>query len=197
VTFGRSRGGGGEPSWALPLAGVFALVALASLLQGVAEFLVPLVAGWEPFALTRALAHAAGGVGLFAAIAFHNVGLALVAPGCGIVAARFEEDDARRRWIAPILVAATAGAVLLGVVTVLGTASPADLSFTLALAAGEGTAVLSVGLTTHRELKRFRHRHPDAQGAALALRGLAPTLVLSCLSLAALAVLEARHLVGA
>lgn len=191
----RSRGVV-STGWAPALVVLFALVALASLVQGMLDFSIPLLFGGTPFALTRGFADVFGPAALYSALFLHNLGLALLFPGCGLLAARFEREDAHRRLIVPLLLGACGVAIALGFATVLRGATGANRSFALALAVGESIAILSVGIATHKELRRFRNRAPTREGIALALASMRGPLVLSAAGLALLALIETAHLVG-
>lgn len=184
------------PAERMPLAvGLCALAAGLSIVQGLAEFALPLALGAEPFGLSRALAALAGGPGLFAAILLHNLGLALLLPGCGLIAAHHESDARRRGLVGPILVAAVLGAIGVGVWTLFA-AGGAHLAFLLPLALAEGAAILLVARATHRELRGLAAGAATWRDVRQAMRTLRPTIAIAAVALASLALAETVFLAG-
>lgn len=176
------------------MVGLFSLVAILSLVQGFSEFTVPLLLGEEPFALTRGIVERLGAPGLFGAILLHNLGLALLLPGCGLLAAHRETDASNRRLLAPILVAALLCAILVGTGSVLVTAPRAHLPFLLPLAAGEGAAILLVAVATQSQLRRFGTGAMTWRQGNLALQAIRPALLVATVALGALALAETYFL---
>lgn len=175
----------GSRTGALVMLGLFAGLALASILQGLLDVTLPGARGQEPFALLYSATSVLGPLFYFAYVLVHNLGLACIVPGFGFLAAWFERGALQRRVIGGLLVGGVASGLVLTLAALLRAADRFNFRVAIPLYIGEAVSVLLLAGLAARELARFDPQ--QGYGPIIALRW---PLAVSAMLLALLAALE-------
>ena len=120
---------------------LFASLAVASLLQGVGDIVLPTARGGAPFSFLFATTRVFGPSAFALYVFIHNFGLACLVPGVGFVAARYERHTKNRGVIGILLVGAVVLALLVALEYLLQAQDKFDPAF--AFPGGVDTNVLA------------------------------------------------------
>ena len=184
------------PRWTSLLLAVFASLALASLLQGVGDIVLPTARGGAPFGFLFATTRAFGPLAFSAYVFVHNFGLACLVPGVGFVAARYERRTRNRGVIGVLLVGAVLAALLIALEFLIQANDRFDPYFAFPLFVGESTGVLLLALPSARELWGFVPTPAYEWSLVTPFRKLLRPALASAALLLALALLETWWVVG-
>lgn len=180
----------------MAMLGIFALVALVSLVQGFLDVVIPTARGEAPFGLLFQESQRFGPVFFAAYIFVHNLGLATLVPGFGFVAARFERKPKNRGLIGILLVGAVVAALGVALLYILRAPDRFNLVVSSCLFAGESVAVLALGVTAALELRGFVPTRKLGWSLVKPFRTLVLPAIVSAALLALLAVVETRAVLG-
>lgn len=164
--------------------------------QGIIDVVVPALTGGRPFELLLSWTQQLGPAFLGGYVFVHNLGLACVVPGFGFAAARYERIPRNRGRIGLLL----AGSVVLSLVVALQYLLMAhekfDLRVALPIYLAEAIAVLVLAVPAARELRGFVPTPRYGWSLVHPFRNLRRPFMVSLVTLALLAVVEAALLVG-
>lgn len=134
---------------------IFCILATLSILQGIADIVIPALRGEEPFGFLYALTDEFG-PGFFVAYIFlHNLGLACLVPGYGFLAAYFERRTANRFLVGVLLTGAIVSTILVAAQLIFSVPESFHLPTSLALLVGEACGVLGLAVASAMELRGF------------------------------------------
>lgn len=181
------------PREPLFFAGLLLFLALFGVATSVTDIAMPVMSGKPLFSNLRGAVDQWGYPYLFFHVFLHNLGLACIVPGVGLLAAHLEPDPRIRRLIGPLLAVAVAASLGTGAAWVMRTGAYSQgailLIFTL--------EVLGVGLLTWVGLRSLRGYIPTpAPGWSLysPTYRIAPFAVVSSLLLGLAAFIEAVYI---
>gem|GEM_PF-3837193 len=176
--------------------GLFALVAVVSLVQGMVDVVIPTIHQEPPFQLLFRESERYGPLFFGAYIFVHNMGLATLVPGFGFVAARLEKKPKNRTWIAILLVGAVIAALAVAALYIARTPDRFRLAVSIPLFLGESVSVLALGVTAALELRGFVPTRKLGWSLVKPFRTLALPALVSAALLVVLAVVETRAVMG-
>lgn len=159
------------------------LLAAFSLLTGFFDVALPALVDRPRFPILFALAGAFGPGYLFVHIFLHNLGLALLVPGVGLLAASFEKDPRNRRHIGPILAIAAIGSLLVAVDLVIRRGYWKE-SVVIGLFLVEAGAVVLATWAGLRALRGYVPTPKPAWGWIQPARDMAPYVAVAAVALA-------------
>lgn len=140
----------------VPAVVVCALLTLSlwAIASGLLDLVVPRLADAQDFEGVQRAANLAGPAGLGAYVLLHNLGLAALVPGVGLVACALEPSPRRRRLVAAILLAAVVVSLLVATELVIRRGYW-RLPIVLPLLVLESAAVLMVAIASYRALASY------------------------------------------
>lgn len=143
------------PRWPIVALALFCILATLSLLQGIADIVLPAIRGEPPFQFLFGMTDRFGPTFLIAYVFVHNLGLACLVPGYGFLAAYFEKSARNRRLIGVLLFGAVLASLLVAMHLIATVPGRFHLPTTAALLVGEACGVLALALAAAQELKGF------------------------------------------
>lgn len=177
--------------------GLFAALALASLLQGVLDVVIPTMRHEQPFGVLFGLTARFGPAFFVAYIFVHNMGLACLVPGFGFVAARIEKKPANRGVIGALLLGAVLVTLGVAALYLIRTPERFNMAVSIPLFVGESVSVLAMGVTAALELRRYVPTRKMGWSLVLPLRTVGMVALVTAGLLLVLATVEARAVLGA
>lgn len=171
-------------------------LAAASLVTGVVDVLVPVLAGEEPFAVLDVLVRELGPAYLFFHVFVHNLGLACIVPGAGLLAAKYEKSPRGRRLAAMILFGAVVLSILIAAEYLVQARERFDLAIVAPLIMVEAFGVLALAWRGYRVVRDFRPTPKIAWSLVHPTRELAPWFAGSAIVLALAALVEVGVISG-
>lgn len=184
------------PRWPLAMLTLFALLALASLAQGVVDVVLPTIRQEPPFGLLFRETQRYGPAFFAVYIFVHNLGLACLVPGLGFLAARFERRKENRAIIGALLVGAVVAALVVAALYIARTPERFDLKVSIPLFFGEAAGVLALGVCAALQLRGFIPTRRLGWSLVAPFRTLVLPALVSAGLLALLAAVEARAVLG-
>lgn len=174
-----------------------ATLAGLSVATGIMDVLVPVLRGEEPFTpLMRLVDHYGPGY-LFIHILVHNLGLACLVPGVGLVAATFEKDKGKRVLAARILFVTVILSLFVAFQYLLQARERFDLTLVIPLLAVEAFAVSLLAWRGFLVVRAFVPTPRAGWSFVHPARELAPWFVASNIALAVAALVEVGFVTGA
>lgn len=184
------------PRWPTVMLAIFALLATISLLQGIADLVIPTLTGATPFGFLFKMTERYGAPFFIAYIFVHNLGLACLVPGYGFLAAYYERRPANRTLVGFLLAGAVL-ATLLVAAQFIFTSPDVQLATSLTLLVGEGSAVMALAIAGAIELRGFVPTRAYAWSLVKPFRALKAPFAYSVAVLLFLSVFEAWSVLGA
>lgn len=175
----------------------FSILATLSILQGVADLVLPVLTGGEPFGFLYMMTERFGPTFFVGYIFVHNLGLACLVPGYGFLAAYFEKRAANRTLVGMLLAGSVASTILVAAQLVLSTPTSFHLPTSLALLVGEACGVLGLAVASALQLRGFVPTRTYEWSLVKPFRELRAPLAYSCAVLLLLSVWEAWVVLGA
>lgn len=143
------------PRWPTFMLGFFAVMATLSILQGIADVVIPVSRGERAFGFLFSMTERYG-PGFFAAYIFaHNLGLACLVPGFGFLAAWYERRTVNRFLIGILLAGAVLASILVATHFIFTGPEAFDLPLATALLVGEACGVLALAVAAAQQLRGF------------------------------------------
>lgn len=176
--------------------GVMLALGAACLATGVVDVLLPVLAGEEPFTVLQLLVEELGPAYLFFHIFVHNLGLACIVPGAGLLAARYEKSAKGRKLAALILLVAVVLALLIAIEYLIQARERFDLAIVAPLIMVEAFGVLALAWRGYRVVSTFRPTPKIGWSLVHPARELAPWFAGSAIVLALAALVEVGVIAG-
>lgn len=184
------------PLWPTVMLALFALLATLSLLQGIADLVIPTIMGEEPFGFLFGMTERYGPAFFVAYIFVHNLGLACLVPGYGFLAAYYERRTANRAIVGWLLAGAVLSTLLVAAQFIFS--SPGfHLATSLTLLVGEAAGVLALALAGALELRGFVPTRAYAWSLVKPFNALKVPFAYSAAVLLLLSLFEAWAVLGA
>lgn len=189
----RAKGRTRPPLWPAVFATILLTASMFAVATGILDVVLPNVGGAESFAGFRAVAAGGGPAWVFGYVFFHNLGIATLVPGVGLVACAVEKD-ARRRRLAVALLSAAAILTLLTAAELVLRRGYWQVPIVLPLLALESAAVLLITWVGARSLRSHVPTPRPEWGWIEPAREIAPHVVIAAVALAFAAFVEVAYL---
>lgn len=142
------------PRWPTVMLALFAILATLSLLQGIADLVIPTLTGERPFGFLFQMTEQYGAPFFIAYIFIHNLGLACLVPGYGFLAAYYERKTANRALVGWLLAGSVLSTLLVAAQFIF-TMPGFHMATSLALLVGEAAGVMALAVASAIELRGF------------------------------------------